>query len=696
MTTPTSFQVPYWLGGFAVTTPSPATWTLPATYNSGGKVQSGEFLQIRNYGPGNITLVPTSPETIEFASSYVISITVVQILTNSLNWVVITPFTASNVTCGTGLNCAGNQVELLPYGSASSCTWPSLNIDAYGRTTCTSNTSPVTTLSVSAPLTQSGTATTPILGLSTFSTASTCAWANVITDVYGRTTCTANSAPLTSLAGTTNQISVSSATGSSTLSLSSTLVFPGTFRGAGFDLNFRSVNTVQIGNSETLQSINSSSNRNVAVGAGAGAKAALVQDSVLLGFRTGGYGSATLAVMRGIVAIGSSAAYSFNDTLASSATGGVYIGTNAGQNDIGSSNFVAIGYQAGYASKYCNGCMFIGDRSGYFFAQVLGSPYGTSSDEPNTFVGNSAGTNLASGQGNTALGFQAYFQGNSAGLPHGATGTYNTAIGTFALQNAAGDENTALGRAALYGGYLSSASYNVAVGTLAMYSSTSSTNSVAVGSRAMFAAQTMTNSTCLGYGCSNSNSTLNLTGSTAVGAFAIAGNSGSAFGYNAQAGNSCVALGANSVCTEVNTVILGSSSDPLGLNTFSYACIGCNGATPSNTARGSVSIPTSSPALQAFGDVTANAPSGTLSFMVSTTALSCSTAVVTNTNVATSSEVILTIQNYSGTRYTNGIPNIARADTSGSSSNSFTLRLCNDHATNALSGNLFIAFWVLN
>jgi len=126
-----------------------------------------------------------------------------------------------------------------------------------------------------------------------------------------------------------------------------------------------------------------------------------------------------------------------------------------------------------------------------------------------------------------------------------------------------------------------------------------------------------------------------------------------------------------------------------------YICSGCTSA-PTNTAAGAISTTISNPTLQAFGAVTANAASGTLAFTVSTAALTCGTATVTNTNVAASSEVILTIQSYSGTRYTNGIPVISRANTAGSSSGSFIIQLCNDHATNALSGNLYVAFWVLN
>jgi len=166
LTTTTSYVVPYWLGGFAVTTPSPATWTLPLTYNNGGKVQPGEFLQIRNYGPGTITLVTTSPETIESGPSYLISAsTMVKVLSNAPNWVVTTPFSAGNVTCGAGLSCSGNQVALASYGTPTTCAWPVTTTDAYGRSTLTCNSAPVTSLAVTSPLILSGTATAPIVGL---------------------------------------------------------------------------------------------------------------------------------------------------------------------------------------------------------------------------------------------------------------------------------------------------------------------------------------------------------------------------------------------------------------------------------------------------------------------------------------------------------------------------------------------------
>ncbi len=119
-------------------------------------------------------------------------------------------------------------------------------------------------------------------------------------------------------------------------------------------------------------------------------------------------------------------------------------------------------------------------------------------------------------------------------------------------------------------------------------------------------------------------------------------------------------------------------------------------AAPANTAAGAISTTKVTPTLQAFGAVTANAASGVLAFTVSTAAASCSSAIVTNSNVVAGSEVILTIQKYTGAQFTNGRPSVSREDTAGSSSGNFNLQICNDHATNALNGNLYIAFWVLN
>lgn len=126
-----------------------------------------------------------------------------------------------------------------------------------------------------------------------------------------------------------------------------------------------------------------------------------------------------------------------------------------------------------------------------------------------------------------------------------------------------------------------------------------------------------------------------------------------------------------------------------------YLSVGMS-AGPANVASGAISTSRVTPALQALGAITTDAASGTLAFTVSTAASSCQTVVVSNSNVGTSSTVILTIQEYTGTRYANGSPVVYRQNASGVSNNAFTLAVCNDHATKALSGNLLIGFWVLN
>lgn len=108
ITSPTTYQVPYWLGGYSVTVPSPATWTLPLTYSNGGRTQFGEFLQIRNYGPGVITLVATPPETIESAANYTIPVgSTVKVLSYAPNWIVTTPLATTSDVRYYGAKCDG-------------------------------------------------------------------------------------------------------------------------------------------------------------------------------------------------------------------------------------------------------------------------------------------------------------------------------------------------------------------------------------------------------------------------------------------------------------------------------------------------------------------------------------------------------------------------------------------------------------
>lgn len=146
------------------------------------------------------------------------------------------------------------------------------------------------------------------------------------------------------------------------------------------------------------------------------------------------------------------------------------------------------------------------------------------------------------------------------------------------------------------------------------------------------------------------------------------------------------------VCTEsLPTAVVAPGS----LRTTTYLASGYPGV-PNNVAAGAISTTMVTPASQAFGAVTASAGSGLLTFTTTLAAVTCATAVVTNTNVIAGSRVLINIQGYTGTWFTNGVPSVVRMDAAGSSSGSFTIQLCNTHATNALAGSLYVSFWVLN
>ncbi len=95
-----TFEVPAWLGAFYATVEVASTWTLPLTIGNGGQTYPGEFLIIRNYGPEGITLIPTSPETIEGGSGYAVPAgTIIEILSGYPNWVVTSvPNVDQNIT----------------------------------------------------------------------------------------------------------------------------------------------------------------------------------------------------------------------------------------------------------------------------------------------------------------------------------------------------------------------------------------------------------------------------------------------------------------------------------------------------------------------------------------------------------------------------------------------------------------------
>lgn len=388
--------------------------------------------------------------------------------------------------------------------------------------------------------------------------------------------CTSNTAPVTRIAGTTNQILATSDGSNTTLSLPSAVVFPGTFTNSDFDLNWKAAGSgnIKVG-SFSAELLNSLSVGHISIGRSAGNRVQRGTLNTIVGHQAA---FSSFCSPTGVTAIGAQAAGNINAT---TETDGTYVGYLAGRADYGSPNFVAIGYAAGYSSTFCNGCMFVGDRSGYFHTQRLGPPYGSGTDEPNTYVGNSCGTNYVSGQGNVAVGFQAYF-GPQTGSPSGG---FNTAIGTLSMQNGVGSLNTAVGRGSLYGAPALgvTAASTVAVGESSLFNYTNAQDSTAVGARAMLLVTAATNSTCVGRSCMPVGT---LSRATCVGAFCTGVTDSVAFGFSASASSTCLAIGNRASCSAANTGNWGSNDFPYSLNTFSYVCVGCNGSAPLNTNSG--------------------------------------------------------------------------------------------------------------
>jgi len=169
-----------------------------------------------------------------------------------------------------------------------------------------------------------------------------------------------------------------------------------------------------------------------------------------------------------------------------------------------------------------------------------------------------------------------------------------------------------------------------------------------------------------------------------------------------------VDYGVQGTDTNIEVRLVSKGSDPVTLVTGSTSrltCLngGCNVANyfqtgaltaPANTADGIITTPSANPGSQAFGAVTASGASGLLTFTTTLAAATCATATVTNTKVATSTLIFLTIQGYSGTEA--DIMRVKRLNTAGSSSGSWVLQLCNDNLVGALSGSIYIGYDLRN
>ncbi len=131
---------------------------------------------------------------------------------------------------------------------------------------------------------------------------------------------------------------------------------------------------------------------------------------------------------------------------------------------------------------------------------------------------------------------------------------------------------------------------------------------------------------------------------------------------------------------------------PDDLQVAGYLSVGSSTA-PSNTTNGAINTIAANPAPKILDDVTADGPSGLLTFTTTLGPTSSVNIIVTNSSVRASSLVFAQLQSYSGNLFANGLPVV---DVNGKINGSFTLQIANIHEINSLSGTLTIGFWVLN
>ena len=219
-----------------------------------------------------------------------------------------------------------------------------------------------------------------------------------------------------------------------------------------------------------------------------------------------------------------------------------------------------------------------------------------SSGNHNTAVGNLALQGNTTGTFNTGVG-SAALTGNTTGIQNTALGynaldgyvisTSNVAIGYNALSSFSAtlvSNNTAVGTSALA---VNTASNNTAVGFSALAANTTGTTNVAVGYNALVANTTGSNNTSVGYAtlAANNTGTQNVAiGYNALTGFTVA-SSNTAVGYNTLSATAAgpitnnTAIGANALA--VNT---GNNNTAVGFNALTANTTGIENSAIGNTA----------------------------------------------------------------------------------------------------------------
>jgi len=271
-------------------------------------------------------------------------------------------------------------------------------------------------------------------------------------------------------------------------------------------------------------------------------------------------------------------------SLYSNTTGGlnVAIGYQSLYSNSNGSYNIAAGYQSLYANTSGSQNIAIGtsamslNTTGYQNTAIGGNSMSVcSTGSQNTAYGYSSMFDNLTGLGNTALGAQT--------LTSNSSGDYITAVGFGALAGSRSESySVAVGYSALVSSN-SSTGYNTAVGPSAMYSNTSGYDNAANGASALYTnnsgyynsasgALSMYSNTSGSYNSANGAGALynNTSGSGNVAMGELSMYSNSSGNYNTGLGfdagpasgslSNATALGANSIVSSSNQVVIGSSS----------------------------------------------------------------------------------------------------------------------------------------
>ena len=221
----------------------------------------------------------------------------------------------------------------------------------------------------------------------------------------------------------------------------------------------------------------------------------------------------------------------------------------------------------------------LGNSTGYAAAEyftMIGPRLEVINSGRSVFMGEGAGTNsnIAANRSAVAIGYNA--------LNANVSGNFGVAIGAYSQQNATASNNVSVGRFTL--STVTAATGLTAIGSDALRFNTSGSENTAVGMGASSSNTTGTNNTSVGYvsgGLTDAGAFNTSIGASAL-YFNTSGNSNSALGYQSlynTTGNNNVGLGRVSGLTNttgVNNTFLGSGADASVNNLTNATAIGAN------------------------------------------------------------------------------------------------------------------------